>query len=261
MNDFLNRFQKTAFVTQVNQTHAGKVKVFFQLAFVQGSATLEVVSEKGEAIAPDYRLYQGETFNVLRMLEAVRQEQMMRISWGKADERVRLSDYPYLLFALLRCDNLVDAVMQPLKVSETEARIVLRIQSTDSLMQPTLVARTDENTSASFTLLSDVFALVENTIHPIASVGENYQHLSFFVEQFAPTMLEQYLSVFYSYVYNGWLEIEYVEDLEFMFFQVPQYQFSIKHFDREELNAGWLISSFKKISEQERNNFLTYIYK
>jgi hypothetical protein len=68
-------------------------------------------------------------------------------------------------------------------------------------------------------------------------------------------------SVFYSYVYNGWLEIEYVKDLEFMFFQVPQYQFSIKHFDRDEINAGWLISSFQKISEQEKRNFLNYIYK
>jgi len=68
-------------------------------------------------------------------------------------------------------------------------------------------------------------------------------------------------SVFYSYVYNGWLEIEYVKDLEFMFFQVPQYQFSIKHFDRDELNAGWLISSFQRISEQEKSLFLNYIYR
>ena len=93
MNDFLNRFQKSAFTTQNYSTHTGKEKVLFQLTFSQGVATVTTVSEKGTPIAPDYRLYQGETFNVLRILEGVRQEQAMRISWGVADESVRLTDY------------------------------------------------------------------------------------------------------------------------------------------------------------------------
>ena len=66
-------------------------------------------------------------------------------------------------------------------------------------------------------------------------------------------------SVFLSYVYNGLLEINYIEDVEFIFFQVPNYIFTIKEFNRESFNDGWLISSFQKLSEDEKaliyNNF------
>ena len=132
----------------------------------------------------------------------------MRISWTGADEMVQLSDYPYLLFALLRCDNLVDSQMQPLSVSQREARVVLRVTSDGDVMRPDLLAVTPDGAPSSFLLLSDVFALVGSTIHPIASLGENYQRLTFFIESFPRNMLEQYLSVFYSYVDNVELALE-----------------------------------------------------
>ncbi len=53
-----------------------------------------------------------------------------------------------------------------------------------------------------------MFALVGNTIHPVASLGENYQLLGFFSETFPASLLEQYLSVFYSYVDNVGLDLE-----------------------------------------------------
>lgn len=59
-------------------------------------------------------------------------------------------------------------------------------------------------------------------------------------------------SVFLSYVYSGMLEIEYVDDIEFIFYQVPNYVFSIKEFNRKSYNDGWLISSFRKMSEEDK---------
>ena len=59
-------------------------------------------------------------------------------------------------------------------------------------------------------------------------------------------------SVFLSYVYNGLLEIDYIKDVEFIFFQVPNYIFSVKEFNRESFNDGWLISSFQKTPENEK---------
>ena len=53
-------------------------------------------------------------------------------------------------------------------------------------------------------------------------------------------------SVFLALVKMGLLKIEYVKDLQFFFNQVPGYQFSIKYIERENMNAGWLINSFKK---------------
>ncbi|MBR1485486.1 MAG: DEAD/DEAH box helicase [Prevotella sp.] len=200
MNDFLSRFQKSTFTTIHDKgKHTGKVKVCFRLDFARG-AMVTTVDSKGEAIQPDYRLYQGEVFNVLRMIESIRQEQAMRISWGQADESIRLSDYPYLLFALLRCDNLVDSQLQPLTVSEREAQVVLTISEHEGQCTPQLLARIEGDAPQPFQLLSDVFALIGSTIHPVASLGENYQRLTFFIEPFPRQMLEQYLSVFYSYV-------------------------------------------------------------
>ena len=68
-------------------------------------------------------------------------------------------------------------------------------------------------------------------------------------------------SVFYAYVYAGILDIEYVDQLDFMFFQVQGYKFTISHFERENFNAGWLISSLDKITEEDKWQFLKYIYK
>lgn len=208
MNDFLNQFHKTFFHAIDTTKGSGKQKVFFKLTFSQG-AMITVVDEKGNPIEPDYKQYQGETFNVLRIIDNIRQEQAMRISWDTAsDNGIRLHDYPYLLFALLRCNNLVDSEMKAIHVSDTPATIVLQITTDKGQCTPALFARSEGQPPHAFQLLSDVFALVNETIFPIASLGENYLRIGFFNEQFSRNLLEQYLSVFYSYINNVDLDFE-----------------------------------------------------
>lgn len=67
-------------------------------------------------------------------------------------------------------------------------------------------------------------------------------------------------SVFLSDVYNGLLDIDYVKDLQFVFYQVPNYVFRIKFIERETNNTGWLITDFDKVSEDEKEDFLDYLY-
>lgn len=67
-------------------------------------------------------------------------------------------------------------------------------------------------------------------------------------------------SVFLSDVYNGLLDIEYVKDLQFIFYQVPGYVFRIKFIERETNNTGWLITSFYKALEEKKTDFLNYLY-
>ena len=67
-------------------------------------------------------------------------------------------------------------------------------------------------------------------------------------------------TVFFAFVNTGILNIEYVKPLEFIFFQVPGYKFTVSHFERDNFNAGWLINSLKKITEEEKTKFLNYIY-
>lgn len=57
-------------------------------------------------------------------------------------------------------------------------------------------------------------------------------------------------TVFITLVKMNLLKIEYVKGLEFIFNQVPGYEFTINYVSRENLNAGWLISSFRRIGEQ-----------
>lgn len=67
-------------------------------------------------------------------------------------------------------------------------------------------------------------------------------------------------SVFCYLVYNQKLKIDYVDDLEFIFTQIPGYMFHVKYFERENSNSGWLISNFYKYSSLEKDLFLEDLY-
>ena len=67
-------------------------------------------------------------------------------------------------------------------------------------------------------------------------------------------------SVFYTYVYTGMLDIEYVQGLQFQFFQVPGWTFTIQDIDRQTKNAGWLITSFSRISYDNTKKMLENVY-
>lgn len=62
-------------------------------------------------------------------------------------------------------------------------------------------------------------------------------------------------SVFTYLAYSGKLKIEYVEKLEFIFLQVPNYAFHIQYFDRNSNNSGWLISNFYHFSDTDKAAF------
>lgn len=67
-------------------------------------------------------------------------------------------------------------------------------------------------------------------------------------------------AVFYAYVNAGLLDIEYVKNLQFTFLQVPGWIFTIMDFDRKTMNAGWLITMFDKMSNQDKKKLLEDVY-
>lgn len=64
------------------------------------------------------------------------------------------------------------------------------------------------------------------------------------------------LSTFLALVRNNQLKIDSVTDIEFIFLQVPDYLFSVKYFERENKNAGWLIDSCSKMSKRDKEQIL-----
>ena len=215
---FLSRFRKTeAKATDTGRGGGGRIKMFFQLGITDEQATMTIVNDKGEPCKtlPDYRLYQGDIFNVLRVLDDISQHDQFEMNWGGDDQGYSLRDEPSLLFALLRSDHLVDNEMNPIRVSDEQAEIVLHLTSKADtgkgaapIVTPQLMARTEGQPLRPFHLVNDVFALVGDTIHPVASLGTNYQNIRYFEEDFPSRMLEQYLSVFYSYVDHAALDYE-----------------------------------------------------
>lgn len=54
------------------------------------------------------------------------------------------------------------------------------------------------------------------------------------------------LTVFMTMVYGGELKIDHVKPLEFIFTQVPGWEFTVRYFERDNLNSGWLIDTITK---------------
>ena len=68
------------------------------------------------------------------------------------------------------------------------------------------------------------------------------------------------LTVFNTLVYYDFLNIDYVTDIEYTFLQVPGYIFTIKEYERESTNSGWLIKEWSEISNDAKEEILQQIH-
>ena len=67
-------------------------------------------------------------------------------------------------------------------------------------------------------------------------------------------------SAFVFLVKTGQLKIDYLENLEFVFTQVPGYIFHIKYFERESNNSGWLIDKFYRVDNNVKSDLLNSLH-
>ena len=191
----------------INHVHKGSMgtreKLFFQISFdEQKHAYVSIVNDKNTEVNPDYRLYNGETFHVLRSIDTIRKEQQNYFSWDETDKRIYLKEYPYLLYQLLRCNNLISANSEPISVSAETAIPQLFIDKKDGQISTSFSLKVENKEIPEFKFLTDIFVLADHVIYPIHSVGENYDKLDFFKSSFPEHLFEKFLSVFYSYMEN-----------------------------------------------------------
>lgn len=203
MENFLPLLKKRNINHISRESKGSREKLFFQIAFdEQSHAFICIVNGKGAELNPDYRLYNGETFHVLRSIDTIRKEQQNHFSWDETDNRIYLKDYPHLLYQLLRCDNLVSANSAPISISSETAIPQLIIDKKESQVSTYFALKADGKDIAEFHFLTDIFVLANQVIYPVQSVGENYDKLDFFKTSFPEHLLEKYLSVFYSFMEN-----------------------------------------------------------
>lgn len=63
------------------------------------------------------------------------------------------------------------------------------------------------------------------------------------------------LSVFLVMIRNGDLKLTQINSIEFQFFQVGDWMFTVKNFNRADLNSGWLISHLTKMDEKQKEYY------
>lgn len=68
------------------------------------------------------------------------------------------------------------------------------------------------------------------------------------------------LSTFLTLVRSNQLKIDAVTDVEFTFLQVPDYSFTVRYFERQNNNAGWLIDSICTCDESKKVGILKNLH-
>lgn len=208
--------QDNRYATKItpNATH----EVFFMISNKEdGLVKISVVDKKRRPVDVDYRDFNGEEAIALRSIENVRERDIFRVEWGSEDNGIgdiNLNEHPQLLYQLIRCNNLIFADGAHINVSQENSRAIIRINSqikgNKTILQPELkiAANINSNDEApTALLLSDCFALAGHTIYPIAPLGDNYAQLKYFLAPIDGSMVQEYLSVLFSYVDN--IEVVY----------------------------------------------------
>lgn len=81
------------------------------------------------------------------------------------------------------------------------------------------------------------------------------------IEQYAAKeYYPDYLTLFIYEFKKSNLKFETVINVKFHFFQINGWYFELSDFNRRSYNSGWLISNLLKISEDEKNILMRYIY-
>ena len=179
----------------------------FVITKVSNGPTLKTVNKALKPIEPDYHFFSGEKAQLLRSLDKIREEKAFEISWDDNGEDICLNEYPHLLYLLMRCDNIADEKGNKVSVNNDTTTMELLLTKKDGWIKPLMSVAG----STGFQMLSDSFVMTEGDnpeIRPIAPVGENFRQLEYFRQPLPEAMLEQYLSVFFSFVANVTVKYE-----------------------------------------------------
>lgn len=168
---------------------------------------VKTVNKSLKPIEPDYHYFSGEKSQLLRSLDKIREEKAFEISWDDNGEDICLNEYPHLLYLLMRCDNIADEKGNKVSVNNDAVTMELLLTKKKGWIEPLLTVAGN----ADFQMLSDSFVMTEGEspeIRPIASIGDNFRQLEYFRQPLPEAMLEQYLSVFFSFVANVTVKYE-----------------------------------------------------
>ncbi len=187
-----------------------------------GNIWVSVVDNKMKPINADYRSLSGEEAVALRSMERIRERDLLRVEWGAEGDdtnAININQNPQLLYQLIRCNNLVCSDGNPIRVSQENTQVILRLNAEEkgkkTMLHPQLsLAATEGEDTSHLTntepvFLSDSFTLVDHTLYPTAPLGDNYTQLKIFLTPIDDSMVQEYLSVLFSYIDN--IDVAYAD--------------------------------------------------
>ena len=110
MNDFLTYLKQLQPITiaKSGKTMTGK-EIFFMIKTGENDTFIIPVDKKLKPMEADYHYYSGDTAQLLRSIDSIKEEMAFQISWDESEATdVSLSQNPHLLYQLIRCKNLID---------------------------------------------------------------------------------------------------------------------------------------------------------
>ena len=277
MNDFLPQLKKLQPISasKGSKTMTGK-EILFMIKLGENDVYVIPVDKKLKPVEADFHYYTGDTAQLLRSLASIKNDMTFQISWDdeSGDNEVSLNQNSHLLYQLIRCKNIVDEKGNAISVNSDTTVLQLSLKKDGTTILPKLLVAAEgdasEEDSASestqkgkkaeekqqavgnnLCFLSDSFVLSSSskdanaTIYPIASVGDNYKQLGYFLSPFSENMLEQYLSVFFSFIEN--VQVAY-EDYEVEFSEndaIPTPSLSFEKIDADKTLFLRLMESVK----------------
>ncbi len=187
-----------------------------------GNIWVSVVDDKMKPINADYRSLSGEEAVALRSMERIHERDLFRVEWGAEGDStnaININQNPQLLYQLIRCNNLVCSDGKPVSVSQENTQVILRLNAEEkgkkTMLHPQLsLAATEGEDTSHLTntepvFLSDSFTLVDHTLYSTAPLGDNYTQLKIFLTPIDGTMVQEYLSVLFSYIDN--IDVAYAD--------------------------------------------------
>ncbi|MGM9778206.1 MAG: DEAD/DEAH box helicase [Prevotella sp.] len=207
-NDFLPQLRNMHPLARSTGKRPDVSDFLFVLVPTDNGMTLRTTDKKMRPTEPDYRYYSGEKAQLLRSIDKIRQDRAFEISWDEDyGNDIPLDNYPHLIYMLTKCDNIVNDKGKPIGVNPEMTEIRLLLHENKGKIRPRMTI----DGEGKFAMLNDSYALTlgeEPTIRCVASVGDNYSQLNYFSQPFASDMIEQYLSVLFSYVENVKVDYE-----------------------------------------------------
>lgn len=170
----------------------------FQIGFDGEGAHVRIVDNGGNEIEPDGRYYHGALRDLLNRFSNIRDRNSFRIDWESPSERIHIGLHPGLAQQLCESCRIVDEMMRPVTMAESEACMTLCLTTSGTKVHGRFTCFQEDKSIESFRLIDDRHILSDGVIFPIPPLGERFRELLHFETAVAPANLSRYLSLFFS---------------------------------------------------------------